>query len=379
MAPAYFDHNATTPLDPRVREAMLPWLGDLWGNASSAHAFGRRAREAVETAREAVAALIGGRPEEIVFTASGTEANNAVLDRVGAGDRLVLSAFEHPSIDRMAERAEVRGARVERVRPDRRGVVAAESFLAAVGDEATLACLMLANNEVGTIQPVAEAAAGCRERGVPLLCDAVQAIGKMPVSVEALGVDYLTLGAHKFYGPLGGAALWIRDGAPFEPYLVGGSQERRRRAGTVNVAAIVGLGRAAELAAGEGAAWAAHCRGLRDRFEAGLARLPEVVVHGAEVERLPNTTHVACLGVEAQSLMIRLDLAGFAVSTGSACSSGAVHVSRTLAAMGIEPDEAVGSLRVSFGKGNGEAQVDGLLAALERDLAELRSTRTVGA
>ncbi|MEZ5332908.1 MAG: cysteine desulfurase family protein [Thermoanaerobaculia bacterium] len=327
MAAAYFDHNATTPLDARVREAMLPWLGERWGNAASAHAFGRGAREAVETAREAVARLIGGRPEEIVFTASGTEANNAVLDRIGAGDRLVLSAFEHPSIDRMADRAAARGAQVERVRPDRSGVVSSEAVLSAAGEGTTLVCLMLANNEVGTLQPVAEVTAELKRRGVPLLCDAVQAIGKVPVSVEALGVDYLTLGAHKFYGPLGGAALWIRDGAPFEPYLVGGSQERRRRAGTVNVAAIAGLGRAAELAAAEGGEWAAHCRALRDRFEAGLAGLPDVVVHGAGAGSAPQ--HDAPrVPVEAQSLMIRLDMAGHAVSTGSACSSGAVHVSR---------------------------------------------------
>lgn len=379
MGAAYFDHNATTPLDDRVREAMIPWLGEIWGNASSAHRFGRQAREAVETARDAVAALVGGRPEEIVLTASGTEANNAVLHGLGAGDRLVLSAFEHPSIERMAARLEERGVAVERVRPDRRGVVSAAEMAAAVDDRTRLVCLMLANNEVGTLQPVAEVAAACRERGVAVLCDAVQAVGKVPVSATALGVDYLSLGAHKFYGPLGGAALWIRDGAPFEPYLVGGSQERRRRAGTVNVAAAVGLGRAAELAATEGGEWAAHDRLLRDRFETGLEGLADVTVHGAGAERLPNTSHVAFAGVEAQALMIRLDLAGYAVSTGSACSSGAVHVSRTMAAMGIDPDEAVGSLRVSFGKGNTEAEVDGFLASLEDAVTALRATRAATA
>jgi cysteine desulfurase len=375
MGTAYFDHNATTPLDPRVREAMLPWMGELWGNASSAHAFGRSARNAVEEGREAVAALIGGRAQEVVLTASGTEANNAVLHGLPAGVRLVLSAFEHPSIERMAARLEARGVEVERVRPDRRGVVSAQVMTEAVDDRTHLVCLMLANNEVGTLQPVAAVAAACRRRGVAVLCDAVQAIGKIPVTVEALDVDYLTLGAHKFYGPLGGAALWIRDGAPFEPYLLGGSQERHRRAGTVNVAAAAGLGLAARLAAAEAEAWAAHSRRLRDRFESGLAGLPEVTVHGAAAERLPNTSHVAFAGVEAQALMIRLDLAGFAVSTGSACSSGAIHVSRTMAAMGVAPDEAVGSLRVSFGKGNTEAEVDGFLAALEREVTVLRAAR----
>ena len=358
---------------------MLPWLGELWGNASSAHAFGRRAREATEAARDAIASLLGGRPEEVVLTASGTEANNAVLHALASGEGLVLSAFEHPSIDRMAARLTERGVEVRRVRPDRDGVVSAGAMLEAVDERTRLVCLMLANNEVGTLQPVSAVAEGCRELGVPLLCDAVQAIGKIPVSLTALDVDYLSLGGHKFHGPLGAAALWIRTGAPFAPYLVGGSQERQRRASTVNVAAAVGLGRAAELAATEGEEWAAHSRRLRDRFERGLARLADVTVHGARAERLPNTTHAAFAGVEAQSLMIRLDLAGQAVSTGSACSSGAVHVSRTMAAMGIDAEEAMSSLRVSFGKGNTEAEVDGLLATLEAAVTALREARTATA
>ncbi|MGH9464115.1 MAG: cysteine desulfurase family protein, partial [Thermoanaerobaculia bacterium] len=224
MRGAYFDHNATTPLDPRVREAMLPWLGERWGNASSAHGFGRQAREAVEGARDRVAALLGARPADLVFCGSGTEANNAVLAAVagqaGAHGRIVLSAFEHPSIDGMATLLGERGLAVTRVKPRPDGVVDAGQMAAALTEDTVLACLMLANNELGTVQPVAAFAEACRRRGVPLLCDAVQAAGKTPVAVEELGADYLVLGAHKFYGPLGAAALWLRPGAEFTPYLV---------------------------------------------------------------------------------------------------------------------------------------------------------------
>ncbi|HTQ79518.1 MAG TPA: cysteine desulfurase family protein [Thermoanaerobaculia bacterium] len=374
--PVYLDHNATTPLDPRVREAMLPWLGERWGNPSSAHAFGQAARNAVEEAREAVAALLGGRPPEVVFTASGTEANNAVLfdvaRRGGHQGHLVLSLFEHPSIRESAARLEASGMAVSRVAPEASGVVPAEAVAAALRDDTRLVCLMLANNELGTLQPVAAVAALCRERGIPVLTDAVQAVGKIPVSAAELGVDYLTLGAHKFGGPLGAAALWVRKGVPLDGYLVGGSQERRRRAGTENVPAIVGLGRAAALAGAEIETRAAALARLRDRFEAGLADLPGAIVHGAGAPRLPNTSNLALPGVEAQALLIRLDLAGYAVSTGAACASGVVEPSQTLLALGISPAEALASLRVSFGPANRAEEVDGFLAALAAESAALR-------
>ena len=387
MAPpvraVYLDHNATTPLDPRVREAMLPWLGEGWGNPASAHRFGQAAREAVEAARERVAGLLGGASEEIVFTASGTEANNAVLRTVlaaGPGAHLVVSAFEHPSIGIAADAwAAAAGAGVTRVRPDANGVVAPGAIAAALRPETRLVALMLAQNEVGTLQPVAEAARRCRERGVPLLCDAVQAIGKIPVAVHEIGCDYLTLGAHKFHGPLGAGAHWVRAGAPFEPLLVGGGQERRRRAGTTNVPAVVGLGRAAELAAAELPARARLLRDLRDRFEAGLARvLPDAVVHGAGAPRVPHTSHFAVPGTVNAELMIRLDLAGFAVSTGAACGSGVVEPGPAMVAMGIARAEAVASLRVSFGPGNTEAEVDAFLETLVREVAGLRAAAGAG-
>ncbi|HSG40016.1 MAG TPA: cysteine desulfurase family protein, partial [Thermoanaerobaculia bacterium] len=231
----YLDHNATTPLHPRARKAMLPWLGERHGNPSSIHSFGQAARNAVEEAREKVAALIDGRPPEVVFTASGTEANNAVVfHALKDGGHLVISVLEHPSIREAAARLESAGVDVTRVSPGVDGIVPVEEVARALRPDTRLVCLMLANNELGTLQPVAEVAAACRERGVPVLTDAVQAVGKIPVDVHALGADYLVLGAHKFNGPLGAAALWVRKGAEVSGYLVGGSQERRRRAGTEN-------------------------------------------------------------------------------------------------------------------------------------------------
>lgn len=384
MDAVYLDHNATTPLHPRARAAMLPWLGERHGNPSSVHRFGQAARNAVEEAREKVAALLGGRPPEVVFTASGTEANNAVLFHVARRfenqGHLVISAFEHPSIREGAARLEREGMEVTRVSPDKDGVAPAAAVLAALRPDTRLVCLMLANNELGTLQPVAEVAVACRERGVAILCDAVQAVGKMPVDVHALGVDYLVLGAHKFYGPLGAAAVWVRKGMELSPYLVGGGQERRRRAGTENVPALAGLGEAAAAAAEEMEERTAHLAALRDRFEAELPRrVPGVLFHCQESPRLPNTSHVAFPGVEGEALLIRLDLAGFAVSTGSACSSGTVEPSKTLLAIGLPVEEALSSLRISFGITNTMADVDAFLDALEREVAELRRVSPVSA
>ena len=392
MPDVYLDNNATTPLDPRVREAMLPWLGERFGNPSSIHRRGQAARNAVEEAREAVAALLGARPPEVIFTASGTEANNTVIGGVAgftgvgaaaaaadgrAAGHLVISAFEHPSVREAAARAARGGMEVTKVSPGADGVVPAEAVIAALRPDTRLVCLMLANNEVGTVQPVAAVAAQCRSRGIPLLCDAVQAVGKIAVDVEQLGADFLVLGAHKFGGPLGAAALRVREGSAVDSFLVGGSQERRRRAGTENVAALVGLGAAAALARAELASRTARLAALRDRFEAGLTAIPGAVVHCAGAPRLPNTSHIALSGVEGEALLIRLDLAGFAVSTGSACSSGTVEPSRGLLAMGMAPAEALSSLRISFGTANQEAEVDLFLTALAREAAQLR--RATGA
>jgi len=377
MRRTYFDHNATTPLDPRVRVAMLPWLSELHGNPSSVHSHGRQAQEAVEEAREQTALLIGAAPLELVFTASGTEANNTVIlssaRRAGFAGHLILSAIEHPSVTAAAALAEELGVEVTRVAPQSDGRVDPARVLTAVRDDTFLVCLMLANNELGTLQPVAEVARGCREQGVAVLCDAVQAVGKIPVEVENLEVDYLTLGAHKFYGPLGAAALWVRKGADLTPLLIGGGQERHRRASTVNVPAVVGLGAAAEIARQELAERQQQLASLRDRFEAGLAQFSDVVVHGEFVPRLPNTSHIALRGVDGETLMIRLDLAGYAVSTGAACSSGTVEPSKTLLALGMTTQEALSSLRVSFGISNTGAEVDDFLEVLTKEVSVLRS------
>ena len=375
-APVYLDHNATTPLDPRALEAMLPWLAGRHGNPSSVHAAGRAAREAVETARERVAALLGARPPEVVFTASGTEANNAVVygvaEAAGHRGRIVLSPLEHPSVRKAAARAAERGMAVDSIDPGPDGVVPAEAVVAALRDDTRLVSMMLASNELGTIQPVAEVAAACRERGVPLLCDAVQAAGKIPVDAAALGADFVVLGGHKFHGPLGAAALWVRPGVELPPLLVGGGQERRRRASTPNVPALVGFGRAAELAAAELPARHRHLAGLRDRFETGLGPIGGTTVHGRGAPRLPNTSHVAFENLEGEPLMIRLDLAGFEVSTGSACASGTVEPSPALLAMGVPAAEALSSLRVSVGMPTTAGEIDRFLTALGREVAALR-------
>jgi cysteine desulfurase len=373
----YLDHNATTPLDPRVRSAMAEWLDHGFGNPSSIHRIGQRARGALDDARARVAGLLGVAPVEVVFTASGTEANNTVLATCGRrapGGHLVLTALEHPSVTQAAARLVAdSGHALTEVAPDAGGAVRAEQVVAAIRRDTALVAVMLANNELGTIQPVAEVAAACRQRGVPVLCDAVQAAGKIPVRPVQLGVDYLTIAAHKFHGPLGAAALWVRPGAPLDALLVGGSQERRRRASTENLLALVGFGVACELADKELGSRAAHLLALRLQLERGLAGVPGATVNCAGSERLPNTTNVTFHGLDATTLLMRLDLAGFAVSTGAACASGAVEPSRTLLALGLGRDDALATLRVSFGLPNTADEVDAFLATLVGAVAALRS------
>ncbi len=369
----YFDNNATSPLDPRVFEAMRPWLQGQHGNPSSVHIFGQQARTAVELARAQVAELIGAEPLEIVFTASGTEANVTVLESCLAdGGHLVVSELEHPSILSTAEWLEGRGVTVSRIPPGSDGTVDPDRFVAALREDTRLAVLMLANNELGTVQPVPQVAAQCRERGVPLLCDAVQAAGKITVSCSELGADFVVLAAHKFHGPLGAAALRVRGGVQLKPLLRGGGQERQRRAGTENVAALVGLGRTCELARLELDDRARLLGALRRCFEQAATRIEGVEVHCQDSPRLPHTSHIAALGTVAQDLVIRLDMAGFAVSMGAACASGAVEPSRVVLALGTDPAEALASLRVSFGMFNTLEEVDAFVPALEREIRALR-------
>lgn len=375
---AYFDNNATTPLDPRVREAMITALNDDHGNPSSAHRWGREARRALETARAQVADLLGAEQAEVVFTSSGTESNNMVIYAAGrsAGIRghLITTTLEHPSVHAAVTRMKESGMEVTSVRPDASGVIQPEAIEAALRDDTKLVCLMLANNEVGTIQPVSQVAAICRSRGVPVLCDAAQAVGKIPVQVRELGVDFLVLGGHKFHAPLGAAALWIRQGAKMESLLVGAHQEGGRRAGTENVPAAVGLGKAAELAAAELDERHARLLKLRTRFEQGLEAIPNTIVHSKDAPRVPHTTHVAFPGLLGYDLMMRLAESDFAVSLGAACMSSGAKPSPVLVQMGVAAEESMASLRVSFGIFNTAEEVDSFLQTLVSEVASLRAS-----
>jgi cysteine desulfurase len=362
MRRIYLDHNATTPLDGRVLEAMLPFLREGYGNPSSLHWFGQQARAAVDNARGEVAALIGASPAEVVFTGSGTEADNLALrgaaGAAAAGRRkLVYSAIEHHAVVNTAKALAEEGWTVEAARVGTDGQLDLADLEGRTDEGTALVAVMLANNETGVVQPVAEAARLAHARGALVLCDAVQAAGKTPVDVKALDADLLVLSAHKLYGPKGVGALWVRRGTRLRPLVRGGSQERNRRAGTENVAGIVGLGRAAALAREGLETDAARQRGLRDRLEGRLLALPGALRNGAE-PRVPNTLNVSFEGIEAESLLMALDLSGVAVSTGAACAAGAVEPSHVLRGMGLPMERVQGSLRFSLGRSTTEADVD---------------------
>jgi cysteine desulfurase len=358
----YLDHNATTPLDPRALEAMLPFLGEEYGNPSSLHRFGQRTRAAVEQARAEVAALVGAEPAEIVFTASGSEADNMALR--GAATRakppraaVVCTAVEHHAVLNTARamRDEGRPVAVARVRED--GVLDLDDLAAKVDDATAVVSVMLANNETGVLQPVAEAARIARGRGALVHCDAVQAAAKVPIDVRALDVDLLTLSAHKLYGPKGAGCLFVRRGTPMAPLVRGGAQERNRRAGTENVPGIVGFGAAAALAGECLDAEAVRVAALRDRLEARLLAIPGVRRNG-DGPRVPNTTNVSFEAVDAEALLVALDLEGVAVSTGAACAAGGIEPSHVLRAMGQSPERVQSSLRLSLGRGTTPQDVD---------------------
>jgi cysteine desulfurase len=376
----YLDHNATTPVDPAVLTAVTEAMRDEFGNASSVHHFGQRAKARLDDARQHVAALINGAPTEVVFTSGGTEADNFALRGVAEaleplGKRhLVTSAIEHEAVLRTMTALERRGWRVTRVAPDRHGVVRADDVAAALTDETALLRVMHANNEIGTIQPIAELARIAKARGAVFHTDAVQSIGKIPVDAKALGVDLLSLSAHKFYGPKGVGALWVRRGLRLQAPITGGKQERSRRAGTENVPGIIGFGVAAHLAALRLVADGASQSALRDALEQGvLERIEGTHVNGAGERRVPNTTNIGFAGVEAESLLIALDLEGFAVSTGSACSSGTLEPSHVLKAMGLPLHDTQNALRISLGRHTSAGDVAALLDALPPIVTRLRA------
>ncbi|MEC9363792.1 MAG: cysteine desulfurase family protein [Pseudomonadota bacterium] len=364
--PAYLDHNATTRVDPRVLEAMLPYLSGPYGNASSLHRFGRAARDAVERARVQVASLVGAQPGEVVWTSGGTESNNLAIKGVAAlhPGRVLYGATEHPAV---MEAAEALGDQrtVEAVAVDGQGLVDWPAFARQLErGPVALVALMRANNETGVIQDVARAAPIVRAAGARLHVDAVQAAGKMALDFEALGADLMSLSSHKLYGPKGIGALVRRAGIDLWPLHHGGPQEKGLRGGTENVAAIVGFGEAAELAEREWQARAGHVGVLRERLEAALRELPGVVIFGAQVERLPNTVQFALPGYDGEALLMQLDRKGFAVSSGSACASGKGEPSHVLLAMGLSREIARGAIRVSLGVASTAEEVDGFVDAL---------------
>jgi cysteine desulfurase len=382
----YFDYNATTPLAPPVVEAMSRALVDQFGNASSVHSFGQQAKAALDEARSAVAALLGAEPSEVVFTSGGTESDNFAIR--GAAEaleptgrrHLIASAIEHEAVLNTLKALARRGWRTALLPVDQTGIVAPERLREALADDTALVSVMHANNEIGTIQPIAELARVAHERGALMHTDAVQSAGKIPVDVKALGVDLLSLSAHKFNGPKGAGALWIKRGTRMLPILTGGKHERSRRAGTENVPAIVGMGVAARLAAAKLEAEAARVAALRDRLEAGILQaVPGTAVNGDRGHRVPNTTNISFDRVEAESLLIALDLEGIAVSTGSACSSGTLEPSHVLRAMGFPAHRTQNSLRFSLGMFSTEAEVDRVVAVLPRLVEKLRAlTRKTG-
>jgi cysteine desulfurase len=382
----YFDYNATTPLAPDVADAVARATRDLFGNASSVHYFGQQAKAAIDEARAATAALLHADPSEVVFTSGGTESDNFAIR--GAADaleptgrrHLIASAIEHEAVLNTFKALSRRGWRTTLLRVDQTGVVSPDRLREAITPDTALVSVMHANNEIGTIQPIAELAAIAREHGALMHTDAVQSSGKIPIDVATLGADLLSLSAHKFNGPKGVGVLWIKRGTRLQPILTGGKHERNRRAGTENVPAIVGLGVAARLAAGKLAAEGGRVAALRDRLEAGiLAGVPGTAANGATDARVPNTTNISFDRIEAESLLIALDLEGIAVSTGSACSSGTLEPSHVLRAMGFPPHRTQNSLRFSLGMFSTEQEVDRVVDALPRLVQKLRGlTQKVG-
>jgi cysteine desulfurase len=383
----YFDYNATTPLSREAADAVDRATRDLFGNASSVHHYGQQAKSALDEARSATSALLNADPSEIVFTSGGTEADNFAIrgaaEALEATTRrhLVVSAIEHEAVLNTVKALARRGWQTTVVPVDQSGIVSPDRMREAVGNQTALVSIMHANNEIGTIQPIAELSAIAHERGALMHTDAVQSSGKIPIDVRALGVDLLALSAHKFNGPKGAGALFVKRGTRMLPILTGGKHERNRRAGTENVPALVGLGVAARLSAAKLAAEGARVAALRDRLEEGILRgVPGTAVNGSRLARVPNTTNISFDRVEAESLLIALDLEGVAVSTGSACSSGTLEPSHVLRAMGFPPHRTQNSLRFSLGLFSTEEEVDRVVSILPALVEKLRGlTKKTGA
>jgi len=379
MSRVYLDHNATTPVRPEVLEAMLPFFGEQFGNASSVHAFGQDAKGAMEEARAQVATFLNAAPAEIVFTGGGTESDN--MGVLGAarmlapkGRHVVVSTIEHEAVRQAADALEAEGFAVTRVPAGGNGVVDPKAVEQALRPDTVLVSIMAANNETGVIQPTAEIGAICAARGVAFHVDAVQAAGKIPIDVQAWQVTLATITGHKFYGPKGAGALYVKRGFRTSPLYFGGEHERGRRAGTENVPAIVGLGKAAELAHAELREKPAAIAALRDRMEEGLLRsIPQVVRHGTGAPRVCNTSHLSFVGAEGEHLILSLDMKGLACSAGSACKAGSAHPSHVLLGMGVPANVAQSAVRFSLGRSTSPADIDRVLEVVPEVVKKVRA------
>ncbi len=373
----YFDNNATTRVAPEVVAAMLPYLTEHWGNPSSAYSFGNQLGETLTAAREQTAALLNADPREIIFNSCGTEANNAVLNSAlltQPGKRhIVTTAVEHSANIKFGEIHEKRGGEVTWIPVDRAGQLDVHEIAEAIREDTAIVSVMLANNETGVIFPLEEIAALCRAKGVLCHTDAIQTPGKIPLDVKAMGIDYLSLSAHKLHAPKGIGLLYARRGVPWQPYLIGGGQEQGRRGGTENVAQIVAFGQAAELAIASLENDAPRIRAQRDRMETTLMdTIPGVTRNGAREPRLPNTSNLSFAGCEAEAILLLLDRAGICASSGSACTTGSLAPSYVLTAMGVAPEHALSSVRLSLSKYTTDAEIDFLLEQFPPIIATLR-------
>src|SRR5438874_5824454 len=382
----YLDHSATTPLDPEVLQAMMPYLTEEFGNASSVYGLGQRARQAIDQARDDVAAFYGVAAKEVIFTSGGTEGDNFALQGIARrngnrGRHVITSAVEHDAVPRSAEALERDGFEVTRLPVDRWGVVVAQALRQALRPDTILVSIMHANNEIGTIEPIHELAQVTREHSDAYLhTDAVQSTGKIPTLMDDLGVDLLSMSAHKLHGPKGVGCLVVRSGVRLEPQMLGGGHERNRRAGTENVAGIVGLAKAVSIARRDMDANTAHLIRLRDRLIAGvLAQIPRAELTGHPQQRLPHHASFLFEGVEGESLLLQLDMDGFAASSGSACTSGSLEPSHVILALGYPRERALGSLRLSVGKGNTQSEIELVLDRLPGMVARYRAMTPISA
>lgn len=379
MRKVYLDNAATTALSPAVLEQMMPYLTIIYGNPSSLHSFGQEARKGVEHARDQVAKALNALPEEIIFTGCGTESDNTVLFGVAEryakkGNHIITTNVEHHAILHTCEALEKRGVKVTYLPVDENGMVTAEQVEKAITDQTILVSIMFANNEVGTIMPVAEIGKVCREHGVLFHTDAVQAVGHVPVDVKAMNIDMLSLSAHKFHGPKGVGALYVKKGIRLPAYVMGGAQERNRRAGTENVAGIVGLGAAIEFAVRNLPESTARMQKLRDKLIAGIAeRIPEVKLNGHPTLRLPNNVNYSIKYIEGESILLMLDMNGIAASSGSACTSGSLDPSHVLLALGLTHEVAHGSVRLTLSDETTEEDIDYVLDVLPQVAQRLRA------